>query len=146
MIVSEILYFTSQHGLLSLPLFVIAAAIIGSVTAHLTKSSLWFTLVGVGFVAGILNISLSSSINARYGTYGTAVITHGEQTSSQLNDQFIWHYDAVVRTADGSDVKTSFDTMSASLYPQPDRHPAGRGAVRRQLYPGLRTEHRHHAR
>lgn len=121
MIVSEILYFTSQHSLLSLPLLVIAAAIIGGAMAHLTKNSLWFALVGVGFVAGILNIFLGSSINAlylaRYGTYGTAVITHGEQTSSQLNDQFIWHYDAVVRTADGRDVKTSFDTMSASLYP-----------------------------
>ncbi|WBY09036.1 hypothetical protein PIB19_06580 [Sphingomonas sp. 7/4-4] len=29
----------------------------------------------------------------------------------------IWEYDAVVRTADGRDVKTGFDTMSASLYP-----------------------------
>lgn len=45
------------------------------------------------------------------------MITHEEETSSQLNDANIWKYDAVVRTEDGNDVKTGFDTMSASLYP-----------------------------
>ena len=74
-----------------------------------------------GFVIGFANIFLGSMANAvflnAYGTYGTAVITHEEETSSQLNDANIWEYDAVVRTADGKDVKTGFDTMSASLYP-----------------------------
>jgi hypothetical protein len=77
------------------------------------------SVVGLGI--GIASIFLGSMANATflnsYGTYGTAVITHEEETSSQLNDANIWEYDAVVRTADGKDVKTGFDTMSASLYP-----------------------------
>ena len=52
-----------------------------------------------------------------YGTLGSAVVTYEEETSSQLNDQNIWAYDAVVKTADGEDVVAEFDTMSATIYP-----------------------------
>jgi hypothetical protein len=36
-----------------------------------------------------------------FGTTGSAVIVHSQETNSQLNDQYIWDYDAVLKTADG---------------------------------------------
>jgi hypothetical protein len=42
---------------------------------------------------------------------------HSQETNSQLNDQYIWDYDAVLKTADGRDVVIRFNTMSASIYP-----------------------------
>ena len=120
-VLSAILFFVSQHSLLSLPLWILAGFALGGAVSALLRRRRWMGLSVIGFVIGIANIFLGSMVNAiflnAYGTYGTAVITHEEETSSQLNDANIWEYDAVVRTADGRDVKTGFDTMSASLYP-----------------------------
>lgn len=118
---SAFFFFISQHSLLSLPLWILAGFALGGTVSALRRNPAWMALSVVGFAIGIANIFLGSMANATflnaYGTYGTAVITHEEETSSQLNDANIWEYDAVVRTADGKDVKTGFDTMSASLYP-----------------------------
>lgn len=118
---SAFFFFISQHSLLSLPLWILAGFAFGGTVSALRRNPAWMALSVVGFVIGFANIFLGSMANATflnaYGTYGTAVITHEEETSSQLNDANIWEYDAVVRTADGKDVKTGFDTMSASLYP-----------------------------
>jgi len=118
---SAFFFFISQHSLLSLPLWILAGFALGGAVSALLRRRRWMGLSVIGFVIGIANIFLGSMVNAiflnAYGTYGTAVITHEEETSSQLNDANIWEYDAVVRTADGRDVKTGFDTMSASLYP-----------------------------
>lgn len=120
-VLSAVLFFVTQHSLLSLPLWILAGLALGSAVSALLRKPGWMGLSVVGFVIGIANIFVGSMINAiflnAYGTYGTAVITHEEETNSQLNDSNIWEYDAVVRTADGRDVKTGFDTMSASLYP-----------------------------
>ena len=120
-VLSAILFFVSQHSLLSLPLWILAGFALGGAVSALLRRRRWMGLSVIGFVIGIANIFLGSMVNAiflnAYGTYDTAVITHEEETSSQLNDSNIWEYDAVVRTADGRDVKTGFDTMSASLYP-----------------------------
>lgn len=120
-VLSAILFFISQHSLLSLPLWILAGLALGSALTALLRKARWMALGVIGFVIGIANIFVGSMVNAiflnAYGTYGTAVITQEEETSSQLNDSNIWEYDAVVRTADGRDVKTGFDTMSASLYP-----------------------------
>ncbi len=114
-------FFISQHPLLSLPLWILAGFALGGAASALLRNRAWMALSVAGFVIGFANIFLGSMANAiflnAHGTYGTAVITHEEETSSQLNDSNIWEYDAVVRTADGQDVKTRFDTMSASLYP-----------------------------
>ena len=118
---SAFFFFISQHSLLSLPLWILTGFALGGTVSAVRRNPAWMALSVVGFVIGIANIFLGSMANATflnaYGTYGTAVITHEEETSSQLNDANIWEYDAVVRTADGKDVKTGFDTMSASLYP-----------------------------
>ncbi len=120
-VLSAILFFVSQHSLLSLPLWILAGLALGGAVSALLRKPGWMGLGVIGFVLGIANIFLGSMVNAiflnAYGTYGTAVITQEVETSSQLNDSNIWEYDAVVRTADGRDVKTGFDTMSASLYP-----------------------------
>jgi hypothetical protein len=69
----------------------------------------------------MINIFTGHILNAlflnAYGTVGSAVVTYAEETSSQLNDQNIWAYDAVVKTADGEDVVAEFDAMSATVYP-----------------------------
>jgi hypothetical protein len=118
---SAILFFVSQHSLLSLPLWILGGLAFGMGVSALLRNRGWMGLGVIGFVIGIANIFVGSMVNAiflnAWGTYGTAVITHEEETSSQLNDANIWQYDAVVRTADGRDVKTGFDTMSASIYP-----------------------------
>lgn len=120
-VLSAFFFFISQHSLLSLPLWILAGLTLGGAASKLFRNPIWMGLGAIGFAIGIANIFLGSMTNATflnaYGTYGTAVITHEEETASQLNDANIWEYDAVVRTADGRDVKTSFDTMSASLYP-----------------------------
>jgi hypothetical protein len=120
-VLSAFFFFISQHPLLSLPLWILAGFALGGGVSALRRNPAWMALSVVGFVLGIANIFLGSMANAvflnAYGIYGTAVVTHEEETSSQLNDANIWEYDAVVRTADGRDVKTGFDTMSASLYP-----------------------------
>lgn len=120
-VLSAFFFFISQHSLLSLPLWILAGLALGGAASKLFRNPIWMGLGAIGFAIGIANIFLGSMANATflnaYGTYGTAVITHEEETASQLNDANIWEYDAVVRTADGRDVKTSFDTMSASLYP-----------------------------
>ena len=118
---SAFFFFISQHSLLSLPLWILAGFALGGTVSALRRNPAWMALSVVGFAIGLANIFLGSMANATflnaYGAYGTAVITHEQETSSQLNDANIWEYDAVVRTADGKDVKTGFDTMSASLYP-----------------------------
>lgn len=120
-VLSAIFYFLSQHSLLSMPLIVLLFLGIGLLLSRMTGNPVWYGLGILGFACGMVNIFAASSINAlfvnAFGTYGTAMITNAEETSSQLNDQNIWRYDAVMTTADGRDVKTGFDTMSISFYP-----------------------------
>ncbi|QNA85935.1 hypothetical protein G4G27_19585 [Sphingomonas sp. So64.6b] len=119
--VSAVLYFLSQHPFLALPLYPLTAFMIGALLTRLTGWSGWLFLGIPGFVLGALSPFFGSAVNAIFlnaaGTVGSAVIVHSEETSSTLNDNPIWYYEAVVRTADGRDVETSFDTMSASIYP-----------------------------
>ncbi|WP_206239881.1 hypothetical protein [Novosphingobium terrae] len=118
---SAIFYFLSQHSVLALPLIVLFWLGVGALLARLTKRPGWLSLGIFGFVAAMLNVFLGSSVNAvfvnAFGVRGSGVVTSARETSSQLNDQPVWAYDAVITTADGRDVKTGFDTMSISLYP-----------------------------
>ena len=81
----------------------------------------WDILILPFFIYGQINIFTAHIFNAifleAYGIDGSAVITQTEETSSTLNDQSVWAYDAVMKTAEGQDVVTGFDTMSASIYP-----------------------------
>lgn len=119
--ISAILYFLSHHPFLALPIYPIAAFAIGALLARMTGRSGWRFLGVLGLVVAAISPFFGSAVNAMFlnaaGTVGSAVIVHSEETSSTLNDNNIWYYEAVVRTADGRDVETSFDTMTAALYP-----------------------------
>jgi len=75
----------------------------------------------VVFPLALLNIFLGQYANAAFlnlvGERGEAVIVHAAQTSSMLNEQYIWRYDVVLHTADGDDVETTIHTDTAALWP-----------------------------
>ena len=130
--ISAIFYFLSQHPFWSMGLLLVFWLVVGGLVARWRNSPGWFALGAVGMVLGMANIFTGSMINAiflnAFGTYGSAVVTHAEETNSTLNDQPIWAFDGVMQTSDGLDVKIGFDTMSASLYPvrnQIDLPPVG---------------------
>ncbi|KAF1061077.1 MAG: hypothetical protein GAK45_02329 [Pseudomonas citronellolis] len=60
---SAIFYFLSQHYLLSLPLLVLIAAALGALLARWRGHGGWYSLVGVGFVAGMINVFAGSFFN-----------------------------------------------------------------------------------
>jgi hypothetical protein len=119
-ILSSVLYFLVHHAFWSFFLIMIGTASLGWLIGS-RRPVLYLILVVFGFVFGLTNIFTGHFLNAlflnAFGTPGTAVIVQSEQTNSTLNDQYIWDYDAVLKTADGRDVKVTFDTMSASIYP-----------------------------
>lgn len=112
--ISAVLFFLSQHPGWSFPIL----AGIFLLIALLRKNG-WYALFAL--LVPMANIFCAHMLNAwflnAYGERSTAVITHGEETNSMLNDQYIWDYDALVKTLDGKDVITGFSTMSASIYP-----------------------------
>lgn len=119
-ILSSVLYFLTHHAIWSFFLIMIAISLLGRLIAK-RRPVLYLLLVIFGFLFAMTNIFTGHFLNAlflnAFGTPGTAVIVQSEQTNSTLNDQYIWEYDAVMKTADGRDVKITFDTMSASIYP-----------------------------
>jgi hypothetical protein len=120
-ILSAISYFLTQHPFWSWPLIIVAGIVLATVLATVLKQKRWYILILVFFLYGQANIFVAHIFNAlllqAFGVEGTGVITHSGETSSTLNDQNIWAYDAVLKTADGRDVVTQFDSMSASIYP-----------------------------
>ena len=120
-ILSAILYFLTQHPLLSWPLLLLTGVVLARLMVLWRRRERWYLLILPFFLCGPLNIFTAHITNAlflnAFGVSGTAVITHAEETSSTLNDQNIWAYDVVLKTADGRDVVGQFDSMSASIYP-----------------------------
>jgi len=120
-ILSSISYFLTHHPFLSWPVIIVTGTVLAFLLAKWTGSGRWYALILIFFIYGQINIFTAHIFNAlfleAFGVDGTAVITQSEETSSTLNDQNVWAYDAVMRTADGVDLVTQFDTMSASIYP-----------------------------
>ena len=119
-ILSSVLYFLVHHAIWSFFLIMIAISLLGRFMIR-RRPVFYLFLVLFGFFFSLANIFTGHFFNAlflnAFGTPGTAVIVQSEQTNSTLNDQYIWEYHAVMKTADGRDVKITFDTMSASIYP-----------------------------
>ncbi|MFC4761813.1 hypothetical protein [Dyella koreensis] len=120
-ILSAILYFLTQHPFLAWPVIMAAGTLLAHALAKRRRKAGWYGLILVFFIYGQINIFTAHIFNAlfleAFGIDGTAVITQAQETNSTLNDQSVWAYDTVVKTADGRDVPTQFDTMSASIYP-----------------------------
>ena len=117
---SAILYFLTQHPFWSWPVLMLVGVALSWLLSRKGKKR-WWVLLLVFFIYGQINIFVAHIFNAlflqAFGVEGTAVITHAEETSSTLNDQNVWEFDGVLKTADGRDVVVQFDTMSATIYP-----------------------------
>ena len=124
-ILSAILYFFNHHFILAMPVLWISGALLAMVMVRWRGNMAWSAVAVAGMLVGMLNPFFGSMVNGSFldafGVHGSGVITSVEQTSSQLNDQYIDAYEAVVRTADGRDVGVEFDTMSATLFPWRNR-------------------------
>lgn len=111
---SALLWFISQHPLLTF----FAAMVLAGLVSWWRRSPVYAIVV---FPLAMLNIFLGSFLNATFlnavGERGVAVIVKAEETSSTLNEQYIWRYEAVLRTAEGRDVEVVFHTNTASLWP-----------------------------
>ena len=111
---SALLWFISQHPLLTF----FAAMVLARLVSWWRRSPVYAIVV---FPLAMLNIFLGSFLNATFlnavGERGVAVIVKAEETSSTLNEQYIWRYEAVLRTAEGRDVEVVFHTNTASLWP-----------------------------
>jgi len=120
-ILSAISYFLTQHPFWSWSLLVMVGAVLSHLVAMWRRNGRWYLLILPFFLYGQINIFVAHIFNAlllnAFGVPGTGVVTHSEETASTLNDQNIWAYDAALKTADGRDVITEFDTMSASIWP-----------------------------
>ncbi|OBU47785.1 hypothetical protein [Stenotrophomonas maltophilia] len=111
---SALLWFISQHPLLTF----FAAMGLAALVSWWRRSPVYAIVV---FPLAMLNIFLGSFLNATFlnavGERGEAVIVKAEETNSTLNEQYIWRYEAVLRTAEGRDVEVVFHTNTASLWP-----------------------------
>lgn len=120
-ILSAILYFLTQHPFLSWATLILVSVVLARLMVVWRRRRGWYFLILFSCVYGMVNIFTGHIINALFlnavGVAGTAVVTHSRETNSTLNDQPIWAYDAVLKTADGRDVVTRFNTMTASIYP-----------------------------
>jgi hypothetical protein len=120
-ILSAVFFFLAYHPMLSIPILTLVGVALGAVLATLLRQRRWFFLIIPFFLFGLANVFTGHIWNALFlngfGTKGSAVIVHQRETNIQLNDQYIWEYDAVLKTADNRDVAVHFDTMSASIYP-----------------------------
>ncbi len=113
-ILSLLFYFLAHHGVWSFLVFLT----LGTLLWAWRKKAIYII---IAFILAILNVFTGQFANAwflaRFGTRGSAVITFSQQTNSTLNDEYIWDYDVVVKTAEGKDIVTGFSTTTASLYP-----------------------------
>ncbi|WP_057918723.1 hypothetical protein [Lysobacter antibioticus] len=122
---SAVLYFISQHPYWSFPLILGLCNLPAVWLYQRSGSSRWLWWCFVGWLAAFANIFVGRLANTSFleafGSEGTAVIVGSEPAQASFNEQPIWNYTAVLRTADGRDLKIGFDTLTASLYPLGDR-------------------------
>lgn len=112
--ISIILYFLSNHPVWGFLIIFVLFSLIAALRGKIVYMILAFTLA-------FANIFATHFLNAwflnTFGVKATAVIINAEQTNSTLNEEYIWDYEAVIKTPEGKDVVTSFSTMSAAIYP-----------------------------
>ena len=126
--ISAVLYFLSRHpiwvilcGVATIMIGAISPALSETLRAIVNENPFWMGVILIPLLFGILNLFTISRINAaflnRFVASGSAVITRARQTSAKLNEEYIWVYDALLKTADGSDVKLTLNSMTVCIYP-----------------------------
>jgi len=119
---SMVFYVLAHHPVKLMFLTPLALILAGGLL-HWRKSKAAYVAWGAlpAFVIMGLNVFFGQWLNAAFlhavGVEGQGVVIDSRQTSSQLNEQWIWAYDVVVQTRDGQDVSASFTTMSVSIWP-----------------------------
>ncbi|MBH5316331.1 AtpZ/AtpI family protein [Paenibacillus sp. GSMTC-2017] len=121
-IISAILHYLTHHPLWSFLIILFISLFIGILITIWRNHGKWLIVFPIlGFITAIFNIFFTHYLNSLFlnavGTEGTAIIVYAEQTNSTYNDKYIWEYSVVLKTSEGQDVATSFNTMSASIYP-----------------------------
>jgi hypothetical protein len=120
-ILSGALYFINHHpGLATLAMSGIGLGA-GALLAIWRRQVLCCVLVIPFFLLSSISYFIAPFANAlflnAFGTRGTAVIVHKQETNEMLNESYIWDYDSVLKTADGRDVALQFSTTSVAIYP-----------------------------
>ncbi len=120
--ISAVLYFLTHHPIWSFLIILFFSFAMGILLSIWRNHGKWFFILPIlGFLAAMFNIFFTHHLNALFlnavGTEGTAVVVYAEETNSLYNDQYVWEYEAVLKTSEGQDVVTNFTTMSASIYP-----------------------------
>lgn len=118
---SAFLYVVASYRL-SL-LFVLPLLCLGfALWLHRRKGRVWgYLLIPACFTLGLINVFAGPWINAAFlqwaGTPASARIVDRRDAGWVLNDQAVMRYDVLLRTADGQDVLTGFDSASVSIWP-----------------------------
>jgi len=120
-ILSGALYFINHHpGLATLAMSGIGLGV-SALLAIWRRQVLCCVLVIPFFLLSSISYFIAPFANAlflnAFGTRGTAVIVHKQETNEMLNESYIWDYDSVLKTADGRDVALQFNTTSVAIYP-----------------------------
>lgn len=113
-ILSALLYFLAQHSVIAILVINLIGFLLVIWRFKISIMAFTFILSMVNFFAG--NI-LNAWFLAKFGTDATAIITSAEQTSSMMNEQYIWEYGVVMKTAEGKAVESQFTTSNVSIYP-----------------------------
>ncbi|MCX2485037.1 hypothetical protein [Pedobacter sp. MR2016-24] len=113
-VLSMLFYFLAQHSILAF----FAVNIIGFIL-YLWKLGKRFMVLT--FIFSVVNFFIGPLYNAwflaKFGTDGIAIITSAEETSSMMNEQYIWEYSLLMKTAEGKSVETQFTTSNVAIYP-----------------------------
>ncbi|MBP1994368.1 hypothetical protein [Paenibacillus eucommiae] len=120
--ISAVLFFLTHHPIWSFLLILFCSFAMGILLSIWRNHGRWlFILPILGLLAAIFNIFVTHYVNSLFlnavGTEGTAIIVYAEETNSLYNDEYVWEYEAVLKTSEGQDVVANFNTMSASIYP-----------------------------
>ncbi|GAA3402123.1 AtpZ/AtpI family protein [Paenibacillus hodogayensis] len=120
--ISAVLYFLMHHPIWSFLIILLFSFALGILLSIWRNHGKWFFIFPIlGFLAAMFNIFFTHYLNSLFlnavGTESTAIIVYAEETNSLYNDQNVWEYEAVLKTAEGLDVATNFSTTSASIYP-----------------------------
>ncbi len=121
-IVSSVLHFLVSYRFLLVPVFALpGVALFFVLRKRLGNRAI--PVLSVFGTLGIVNLIWGPALNNRYvhvnGVDGSAVVVRVKPTSTRINRVTVMEYEVVLKTADGSTLKTSFLSSDDNVYPEP---------------------------